>query len=162
MMASLWTGPQVAQIVGIPYDTLDYWVKSGLVVPSFPASGPRKRSHYSFSDIVAISAIKALRKRGVSLQKLKRAQAELWHRIGISLEQGLRGGVIVADHHQVLAVLYSLDDAVQIMSLLKGGQMVLPLDNLVAEVRQRTEEIFGELGTVEPVRFIKTGTGNER
>jgi hypothetical protein len=59
--------------------------------------------------------------------------------------------VIVADRHQVLAVLYTLDDAVQIMSLLKGGQMVLPLDSLVDKVKQQIEKMYGEeQATIEP------------
>lgn len=161
-MNSLLTGPQVAQIVGISYDTLDYWVKQGLVAPSVPATGPRKRSYYSFPDIVSIAAVRTLRDQGVSLQKLKKVQAELWQRIGIGFEQGLRGGVIVADRRQVLAVLYTLDDAVQIMSLLKGGQMVLPLDDLVEEVRQRTERMFGEVGTPLQSALLETKVQNER
>jgi len=161
-MNDLLTGPQVAQIVGISYDTLDYWVKGGLVVPSAPATEPRKRSHYSFPDIVSIAAVKTLRDQGVSLQKLKKVQAELWQRIGISFEQGLRGGVIVADRRNVLAVLYTLDDAVQIMSLLKGGQMVLPLDDLVEEVKQRTERMFGEIKSTPQSALLEMKVQNER
>ncbi len=160
-MDGFWTGPQVAKIVGISYDTLDYWATNGLITPSLPASEPRKRSYYSFADIVAVAALKALRDQGVSLQKLKKAQAELWRRIGISFEQGLRGGVIVADQRQVLAVLYTLEDAVQIMSLLKGGQMVLPLDNLVDEVRERAERMFGERGTATRSALIEARVQNE-
>ncbi|HLE26807.1 MAG TPA: helix-turn-helix domain-containing protein [Anaerolineales bacterium] len=161
-MEKFWTGPQVARIVGIPYDTLDYWVKSGLVRPSMPAPVPRRRSYYTFSDIVTIAALKALRRQGISLQKLKQARAELWKRIGISLEQGLQGGVIIADREQVLTVLYSLDEAVQIMSLLKGGQLVLPLSNVIEEVKMRVEGMFGEVYTVATVIPTEARVHNER
>jgi DNA-binding transcriptional MerR regulator len=149
-----WSGPQVAKILGIPYDTLHYWVKLGLVTPNIPAIQRRHKSLYSFVDLVAISALKALREQGLSLRKLKRAKAELWDRVGMSFEQGLHGGVIVADGQELFAVLYSFDEAVQIMSLLKGGQMVLPLDQLVAEVQERSEQMFGarELQELPEVR----------
>ena len=142
-MDALWTGPQVADIVGINYDTLDYWVKRcKLVTPSIPASKLGRRNHYSSANIFALAAIKALRDQGISLQKLRKAETELWQRIGMNLEQGLRGGVVVADGQDVFAVLFTLDDAIQIMSLLKGGQLLLPLDNLVEEVEQRIAELL--------------------
>ncbi len=145
-MDNLWTGPQVARIVGISYDTLDYWVKQGLVKARVEATKPHYRSYYSFSNIITVSAIKALRDSGVSLQKIRFASDEIWKKIGMKFEQGLRGGGIVADNDQLLAVFYTLDEAIQIMSLLKGGQMVLPLDNIVSEVEQRLGLAFG--GTI--------------
>jgi DNA-binding transcriptional MerR regulator len=85
-----WTGPQAAQIAGVTYDTLNYWVKHGLLSPSTPASSPRHWSYYSLSNIVTITAIKTLRAQGVSLQTLRKAGTELGLRIDISLEQGPR------------------------------------------------------------------------
>ncbi len=150
MKNEIWTGPQAAKIAGISYDTLDYWVKQGLVKASIQASKPHHRSYYTFSDIVTVSAIKTLRDGGISFQKIRLASDDLWEKIGIKFEQGLRGGIIVADHDQILAVFYTLDEAVQIMSLLKGGQMLLPLDNIVAEVEQRASQAFG--GTILEAR----------
>lgn len=142
-MNSIFTGPQVAKIVGISYDKLDYWVKSGVVAPSIMVARPGKNlRYYTFSDIVVVAALNALRDRGISLQKVKKAKLEFCNRIGMSLEQGIRGGVIVADGKDVLAVLYSLDDAVQIMSLLKGGQMILPLDNIVSDIEDKLTQMF--------------------
>jgi DNA-binding transcriptional MerR regulator len=152
-MQSLWTGPQVAGIVGIPYDTLDNWVKSNLVKPTYPAPARHKRAYFSFNNIVTIAVLKALRDQGISVRKLKRARDILSQRIGISLEQGLRGGVVVADRRDLLAVIYTLDDAVQIMSLLKGGQLVLPLDDIVAKIQERTERMFGQLYIQAPTEI---------
>jgi DNA-binding transcriptional MerR regulator len=144
-MNSLWTGPKVARIVGVSYDTLDYWVKSGLITPNMIILNKSKsRWYYSYADIIIVAALKALRDRGISLQKLKRAKTELCQRIGMSLEQGIDGGVIVADGRDVLAVLYTLNDAIQIMSLLKGGQMILPLDNIVADIEYKLMQMFDE------------------
>ena len=152
-MNNLWTGPQVAQIVGITYDTLDYWLKSGLVKASIQGSKSRERSYYSFSDIVAIATIKTLRDSGFSLQKLKKASEELWQKIGIRFEQGLRGGVVVADRNQLLAVLYTFGEAVQIMSLLQGGQLVLPLDNIVSEIQQQVNLMSGGIDMDAQIEF---------
>jgi len=163
-METYWTRPQVAQIVGISYDTLDYWVKSGLITPSVVVPHPSStRGYFSLSNIVALAAIKALRDRGISLQQVKKIRSEFCHRIGLSFEQGLRGGVIVADGHDILTVLYTLDDAVQIMSLLKGGQMILPLDNIVTEVMERVERMFGEADARLPaISFLGKEVHNER
>jgi DNA-binding transcriptional MerR regulator len=159
-MDHIWTGPQAAQIASISYDTLDYWCKQGLVKASLQADKPHHRSFYTFSDIVTISAIKALRDNGISLQKIKLASDELWKRIGIKFEQGLQGGVIVVDHNQLLAVFYTIDEAVQIMSLLKGGQMLLPLDNIVADIERRLNLLFGELDRIAEINYagrVKNG-----
>lgn len=142
-MKNQWTGPQIADIVGITYDTLDYWVRQcRLVTPYFPAMRPGYRNYYSSADLFAIAAIKALRDQGVPLQKLRKAKTELWKQIGMSLEQGLRGGVIVSDGQDLFAVLFTFEDAIQIMSLLKGGQLLLPLDNLVEEIEEKIAKLF--------------------
>jgi hypothetical protein len=123
------SGKQIANIVGISYDALNYWVKNGIVTPDIVILGTNKkqRVYYSFSNLVAIAAIKELRDRGISLQCVKKAQKEFCKRIGLSFEQGLSGGIIVADGNEILAVLFTFDEAVEIMSLLKGGQLILPL-----------------------------------
>lgn len=160
-MDSFYTGPQAAGVAGISYDTLDYWVKCGLISPSFSLSLSRKcRSYYSFSDIVIVATLKALRDRGISLQKIKKAKTELWKRIGMSLEQGIRGGVIVADGKDVLAVLYTLDDAIQILSLLRGGQMFLPLDNIVVEIENKLMQMYPEETVRVPMAILNGKVAN--
>lgn len=140
-----WSGQQVSQIVGVSYDTIDYWVKNDLITPAIFLTENRKRqkAFYSLSNVIAIASIKALRDKGISLQRLKKAKTEFCNRIGLSFEQGLRGGIIVADNNEILAVLYTFDEAVQIMSLLKGGQLILPLDNIINEISEKVEKLFG-------------------
>lgn len=144
-MDSYWSGQQVSQIVGVSYDTIDYWVKNDLITPAMLMTETRKRqkAFYSFSNIIAIATIKALRDKGISLQRLKKAKTEFTKRIGLSFEQGLRGGIIVADNNEILAVLYTFDEAVQIMSLLKGGQLILPLDNIINDISEKVDNLFG-------------------
>jgi hypothetical protein len=84
---------------------------------------------------------------------LKKASEELWQKIGIRFEQGLRGGVVVADRNQLLAVLYTFGEAVQIMSLLQGGQLVLPLDNIVSEIQQQVNLMSGGIDMDAQIEF---------
>lgn len=142
-MDTLWTGPQVAEVIGVSYDTLNYWLQLGLITPTQPADRPHGRCFFTFPDIVSVAAIKSLRDQGISLQTIRKASFEFSQKIGMSFELGLRGGVIVADNKQLLAVLYTLDDAIQIMSLLKGGQLLLPLDQIVKKVQSSIEEKYG-------------------
>jgi DNA-binding transcriptional MerR regulator len=153
-MKTFWTAPQLAKIVGVSYDTINYWSHIGLVTPSIKQGKPKSRSHYSFADIVTAAAIKSLRNQGISLQVMREANIELNQKIGTSMELGLRGGVIVADNKNLLAVLYTLDDAVQIMSLLRGGQLLLPLDQIVDDLQEKIDRLYGlKLQTDLPSRI---------
>ncbi len=146
MSEKYWSGKQIASIVGVSYDTLDYWVKNEIITPDVVVVGTKKkhRVFYSFSNLVAVAAIKELRDRGISLQRIKKAQKEFCKRIGLSFDQGLSGGIIVADGNDILAVLYTFDEAVEIMSLLRGGQLILPLDTIIKQVSHRVELIYGD------------------
>lgn len=55
-----------------------YWDQEGLVKPSIrPASGRGSRRLYSYTDLLALKAVKALRDQGASLQKIRRSVAYL-------------------------------------------------------------------------------------
>jgi DNA-binding transcriptional MerR regulator len=57
---------QVQRITGVPYQTLNYWAKIGLVKPSVTAaSGRGSRRVYDFRDLVAIRVALRLRHAGV-------------------------------------------------------------------------------------------------
>ena len=60
--------------VGISYRQLDYWARTGLVVPSVrDASGSGTQRLYSFRDIVVLKVVKRLLDAGVSLQNIRKA-----------------------------------------------------------------------------------------
>jgi len=70
--------PEVLRLCGLPYSTLDYWVRTGLVAPSVRGgSGRRRTRQWSVLDVVCVRALKELRDAGASVRVLKRAQTML-------------------------------------------------------------------------------------
>ena len=62
-------GPIACNAAGITYRQLDYWARTGLVVPEIrPATGSGTQRLYSFRDILLLKVIKRLIDAGVSLQ----------------------------------------------------------------------------------------------
>src|ERR1017187_9735794 len=60
------TAAQVVQIMHVPYQTLNHWVKIGLVKASVsPASGRGSRRLYDFQDLVAIRVAMKLHRAGI-------------------------------------------------------------------------------------------------
>lgn len=68
------TTKEVVRLCGVPSSTLDSWVSKGLCRPSLvPPSGKRAERYWSVRDVVAVRALRALRKAGCSLAILHRA-----------------------------------------------------------------------------------------
>src|SRR5512144_491556 len=71
-------GVTACSAAGITYRQLDYWARTGLVVPSVrDASGSGSQRLYSFRDIVVLKVVKRLLDAGVSLQNSRKASAAL-------------------------------------------------------------------------------------
>lgn len=122
-------GPTVCEIVGITYRQLDYWARTGLVIPSVQrASGSGSQRLYSFDDLVELRVIKRLLDTGVSLRRVREAIAEL-HRRG----QAPTDVTLVSDGRTV----YAVDDRQQVIDLLASGQSVfaIALGPVVEELR---------------------------
>ena len=61
------TAGQVVKMTGVPYGTLNYWAKVGLVRPSVsPAKGSGSLRRYDFTDLLAIRIGLKLRKAGIT------------------------------------------------------------------------------------------------
>lgn len=82
MTTSGYSSPSVCAITGVPPSTLNYWARTGVVVPSLRTSAGRRATlWWSLSDLVAVRSVKALRDAGCPLQTLRRIQtviAETW------------------------------------------------------------------------------------
>jgi DNA-binding transcriptional MerR regulator len=64
--------------VGITYRQLDYWARTGLVVPTVRgASGSGSHRLYSFTDMRVLKVVKRLLDAGVSLQNIRLAVQHL-------------------------------------------------------------------------------------
>jgi DNA-binding transcriptional MerR regulator len=133
-------GPQVCNLVGITYRQLDYWARTGLMVPSVQeATGSGSRRRYSYRDVVQLKVIKQLLEAGISLRAARRAVECIRDSNGAELSECSL--VMVG----ASSLLVQSGDAV--LDLLKGGQgvlNVLSLGPLEAEIRSAMDRMTPE------------------
>jgi DNA-binding transcriptional MerR regulator len=122
-------GPQVCSIVGITYRQLDYWARTGLMLPSISeAKGSGSQRRYSYTDLVQLKVIKRLLDAGVSLHAARKA-IDCLRSTGDDLTTA---NLVIDDRRSVLA-----HSGEEIIDLLQGGQTVLnivPLGGVVSEL----------------------------
>ena len=110
-------GPAACQIAGITYRQLDYWARTGLVMPSIRgAAGSGSQRLYSFKDVLVLKVVKRLLDAGVSLQNIRVAVEHLRRR-GI---RDLAGITLFSDGTTV----YECSSPEEVVDLLQGGQGV--------------------------------------
>jgi DNA-binding transcriptional MerR regulator len=110
-------GPTACNAAGITYRQLDYWARTGLVVPSVrSAAGSGTQRLYSFKDILVLKVVKRLLDTGVSLQNIRTAVNYLRAR-GV---QDLAQVTLLSDGTTV----YECTSAEEVVDLLAGGQGV--------------------------------------
>jgi len=108
-------GPIACRAADITYRQLDYWARTGLVVPEIRAAGGSGTQRlYSFRDLLILKVIKRLIDAGISLQQIRTAIDHLRARgVGDLTEVTLMSdGVSVYE--------CTTDD--QVVDLLRGGQ----------------------------------------
>jgi DNA-binding transcriptional MerR regulator len=130
------TAGQAVRVSGLPYPVLDYWAKSGFIVPSITtAAGSGSQRRYSFRDVVALRVARELRDAGISLQSLRKVIGKLKESEGIENP--------LAEERLILAG----DDVVLVRSeeellsqIRRPGQLyltaVVNLANVVEELRK--------------------------
>jgi DNA-binding transcriptional MerR regulator len=110
-------GVTACHAVGISYRQLDYWARTGLVVPSIrDASGSGTQRLYSFRDLVVLKVVKRLLDAGVSLQNIRKAIDTL-RQHGV---EDLAGITLISDGTTV----YECRSPEEVVDLLQGGQGV--------------------------------------
>jgi DNA-binding transcriptional MerR regulator len=110
-------GPTACNAAGITYRQLDYWARTGLVVPSVrSAAGSGTQRLYSFKDILVLKVVKRLLDTGVSLQNIRTAVGHLRSR-GVA---DLAELTLLSDGTTV----YECTSAEEVVDLLAGGQGV--------------------------------------
>ncbi len=108
-------GPIACNAAGITYRQLDYWARTGLVVPEVRgASGSGSQRLYSFRDILILKVIKRLINAGISLQQIRTAIEHLRIR-GV---EDLTQVTLMSDGVSVFEC--TSDD--EVIDLLRGGQ----------------------------------------
>ena len=110
-------GPTACSAAGITYRQLDYWARTGLVVPTVRgASGSGSQRLYSFRDILILKVIKRLLDAGISLQQIRTAVNHL-HERGTD---DLTRVTLMSDG----ASVYECTSNDEVIDLLQGGQGV--------------------------------------
>ncbi|SBT45267.1 MerR family transcriptional regulator [Micromonospora narathiwatensis] len=134
-------GVTACHAVGISYRQLDYWARTGLVVPSVrDASGSGTSRLYSFRDLVVLKVVKRLLDAGVSLQNIRKAIEALRSR-GV---EDLAGITLISDGTTV----FECRSPEEVVDLLQGGQGVFGI-----AIGGAFKEIQGSLSNLpaEPV-----------
>ena len=114
--------PQVCKLVGITYRQLDYWARTGLIVPTLAqAHGSGSQRRYSFSDVVQLKVIKNLLDAGMSLKKIRSAVEIL--RSEMDSEQPLADVTLLSDGQTI----YAAHSDEEVVDVLRKGQGVFSI-----------------------------------
>ena len=133
-------GPTACHAAGITYRQLDYWARTGLVVPSVrSAAGSGTQRLYSFKDILVLKVVKRLLDTGVSLHNIRIAVEHLRAR-GV---QDLARITLLSDGTTV----YECTSAEEVVDLLAGGQGVFGI-----AVSGALKELHGSLAQLPSER----------
>ena len=126
-------GPTACAAAGITYRQLDYWARTGLVVPSVrDASGSGSQRLYSFRDVLVLRVVRKLLEAGVSLQNIRVAVDHLRTR-GVD---DLAHLTLISDGSTV----YECTSDDEVIDLVRGGQGVFAI-----AVGRTLEDMRGQL-----------------
>jgi DNA-binding transcriptional MerR regulator len=108
-------GPVACRAADITYRQLDYWARTGLVVPEIrSAGGSGTQRLYSFRDLLILKVIKRLIDAGISLQQIRTAIDHLRARGAEDLTEI----TLMSDGVSV----YECTSDHEVVDLLRGGQ----------------------------------------
>ncbi len=137
-------GPTACKAAGITYRQLDYWARTGLVVPTVrSAQGSGSQRLYSFRDVLVLKVVKRLLDTGVSLQQIRTSVGHLRQR-GV---EDLAQITLMSDG----ASVYECTSSKEVIDLVQGGQGVFGI--AVGRVWQEVEGTLAKLpaeGTETP------------
>ena len=124
--------PQVCSLVGITYRQLDYWARTGLILPSVQAAkGSGSQRLYGFGDIVQLKVVKRLLDAGMSLKKIRTAIEIL--REQLQKNNPLTDVTLLSDG----ATIYAAHSADEVVDIFQRGQGVFGI--AVGPVQQELE-----------------------
>lgn len=133
---------EVVSALGVTRRQLQYWAKTGLVIPSAQTEGGHHR--YNFTDLVAVKAAKRLIDAGVSVQRIRSCVEALGERLP-EIGRPLSELVIVATGDVLLVI--GKDSVFEVLS---GQEWVFE----VAQFQRELDEWEAQNGTnpASPVR----------
>jgi DNA-binding transcriptional MerR regulator len=134
--------PQVCKIVGITYRQLDYWARTGLLIPSIrQAAGSGSQRLYAFQDVIQLRVVKRLLDAGMSLKRIRQAMRILAEQLHSA--RPLTDVTLLSDG----TTIYAAHSADEVVDVFRRGQGVFGI--AVGPVQ---EELEGELHSLFPER----------
>lgn len=134
-------GFKAARIVGVPYRTLDNWIRTGLLSVEVPASGLGTRRNFSFLDLLRAKVVAELRAQGIATHTIRRVQEALattWSTKD-PLTQTTRL-IVVGDK-----LLWALDDQTLLNAVngqLSAAQLlIVPIGAISREIKSKIERL---------------------
>lgn len=110
---------QVVRLVGLTHGQLDYWARTGLLVPSKGrAMRPGAQRLYSFDDVVRLRVLKRLLGAGMSLNKVREVSDILSEQLSSGLP--ITNMTILSDG----LTIFAAQSAEEIVDLFRRGQGV--------------------------------------
>jgi DNA-binding transcriptional MerR regulator len=136
-MEQRFTSNDVIRLTGISARQLQWWDERGLVVPA--RQGHRRL--YTVDDLAELAVICDLRRRGFSLQKVRKVLRFLQRELGKRLVETVSGGEyhLLTDGHHI----YLENSAQQVVDILKNARQPLLAVCLSDTVRQVRAELRG-------------------
>jgi DNA-binding transcriptional MerR regulator len=137
------TSSDVIALTGISARQLQWWDERGIVVPA--RKGHRRI--YDWDELITVAVICQLRRRGFSLQRMRKVIRFLQQEFGTSLAATVRRS---SDYHLLTdgARLYLRTSARQVVDLLKNARQPMFDVCLSDEVRRVRAEIQARKKTV--------------
>jgi len=124
------------RITGLSYKQLDHWDRTHFIKPSLQeAKGTGSTRLYSFIDLVQLRVAKALREKGISLQKIRKSLTYLKTHFP-SIEKPLAQLRFLTDGETIFVLT---QDPKVIVDTLREGQLVfsLAIGEIVEEMRDK-------------------------
>jgi len=136
-MAKRWTSIEVMGLTGITARQLQWWDERGIVVPG--RLGHRRL--YSLEDVTEVAVICELRKRGFSLQRVRKVMRFLQKEFGKRLAETVSG---TSTYHLLIdgKDLYLETSAEQIVDILKNSRQPV-LAVCLSDTVRRVQSITG-------------------
>ncbi|HEU5450683.1 MAG TPA: MerR family transcriptional regulator [Terriglobales bacterium] len=138
-MEASFTSNQVIALTGITARQLQWWDERGIVVPA--KQGHRRL--YTFDDVAEIAVICELRRRGFSLQRVRKVMRFLQRELGRRLAQT---ATAASDYHLLTdgTRIFLENSERQVIDILKNSRQPMFAICLSDTVRQVRAEIDGE------------------
>jgi DNA-binding transcriptional MerR regulator len=148
----LYRTAEVVALLGISRRQLQYWAKTGLIMPSAATPGGHRR--YAFEDLVALRAAARLIQAGVSVQRIRKSLAALRATLP-EVERPLAECVLVATGDVVL--VFGEDTVFEAVS---GQEWVFE----VAELQRELDEFDGGRSEASPrrARSVRRSSGKTK